>query len=88
MKSPGIKARSGRLPAPLQAVASSVRLHDPPAEAPPPPELPETPPHASQVTAPHTGDHSIFAPILIGMFIQLIKCKLMTLTTMCSRLRI
>lgn len=71
MKSPGIKARSlsGKLPAPLQAVASSVRLHDPPPELPPPPppELPETPPHTSQVTTVlHTGDHSVFAPVLLG----------------------
>nr|XP_050847425.1 protein son of sevenless isoform X7 [Vespula vulgaris] len=72
LKSPGIKARSlsGKLPAPLQAVASSVRLHDPPPEVPPPPppELPETPPHTSQVTVPHTGDHSVFAPVLLGAF--------------------
>ncbi|XP_043666195.1 protein son of sevenless isoform X4 [Vespula pensylvanica] len=69
LKSPGIKARSlsGKLPAPLQAVASSVRLHDPPPEVPPP-ELPETPPHTSQVTVPHTGDHSVFAPVLLGAF--------------------
>ncbi|XP_024936708.1 protein son of sevenless isoform X2 [Cephus cinctus] len=68
LKSPGIKARSlsGKLPAPLQAVASSVRLHDPAPEAPPPPELPETPPHTSQIMAPHTGDHSVFAPVLLG----------------------
>ncbi|KAL2716566.1 protein son of sevenless isoform X2 [Vespula squamosa] len=70
LKSPGIKARSlsGKLPAPLQAVASSVRLHDPQPEMPPPPppELPETPPHTSQVTVPHTGDHSVFAPVLLG----------------------
>ncbi|XP_015185828.1 PREDICTED: protein son of sevenless isoform X3 [Polistes dominula] len=69
LKSPGIKARSlsGKLPAPLQA-ASSVRLHDPPPEVPPPlpPELPETPPHTSQVAIPHTGDHSVFAPVLLG----------------------
>ncbi|XP_025160647.1 protein son of sevenless isoform X2 [Harpegnathos saltator] len=66
LKSPGIKARSlsGKLPAPLQAMASSVRLHDPPTEAPPPPELPETPPHASQVVTSHTGDHNVFAPVL------------------------
>ncbi|XP_046816652.1 protein son of sevenless isoform X6 [Vespa crabro] len=72
LKSPGIKARSlsGKLPAPLQAVASSVRLHDPPPEVPPPPppDLPETPPHTSQVTVPHTGDHSVFAPVLLGAF--------------------
>ncbi|XP_019883701.2 protein son of sevenless isoform X1 [Camponotus floridanus] len=69
LKSPGIKASrslSGKLPAPLQTVASSVRLHDPPSEAPPPLELPETPPHASQVTVPHIGDHSVFAPVLLG----------------------
>ncbi|XP_012264041.1 protein son of sevenless [Athalia rosae] len=68
LKSPGIKARSlsGRLPAPLQAVASTVRLHDPPTEPPPPPELPETPPHTSQMAPPHTGDHSVFAPVLLG----------------------
>lgn len=66
LKSPGIKARSlsGKLPAPLQAMASSVRLHDPPAETAPPPELPETPPHNSQV--PHTGDHCVFAPVMLG----------------------
>ncbi|XP_014598589.1 PREDICTED: protein son of sevenless isoform X4 [Polistes canadensis] len=71
LKSPGIKARSlsGKLPAPLQA-ASSVRLHDPLPEVPPPPppELPETPPHTSQVAIPHTGDHSVFAPVLLGAF--------------------
>ncbi|XP_067213799.1 protein son of sevenless isoform X2 [Linepithema humile] len=68
LKSPGIKARSlsGRLPAPLHAVTSSVRLHDPPAEAPPPPELPETPPHVSQSTISHIGDHSVCAPIFLG----------------------
>lgn len=69
LKSPGIKASrslSGRLPAPLQAVASTVRLSDPPTEAPPPPELPETPPHTSQIAPPHTGDHSVFAPVLLG----------------------
>ncbi|XP_020291332.1 protein son of sevenless isoform X2 [Pseudomyrmex gracilis] len=68
LKSPGIKARSlsGRLPAPLHAVTSTVRLHGPPAEAPPSPELPETPPHASQITVPHVGDHSVFAPVLLG----------------------
>lgn len=67
LKSPGIKARSlsGKLPAPLQAVASSVRLHDHPSEAPPP-ELPETPPHTSHVTISHVVDHSIFAPVLLG----------------------
>lgn len=67
LKSPGIKARSlsGKLPAPLQAVASSVRLHDPPPEAPPP-ELPETPPHTSHITVSHIGDHSVFAPVLLG----------------------
>ncbi|XP_003486811.1 protein son of sevenless isoform X1 [Bombus vosnesenskii] len=67
LKSPGIKARSlsGKLPAPLQAVASSVRLHDPPPEAPPP-ELPETPPHASHITVSHIGDHTVFAPVLLG----------------------
>lgn len=66
MKSPGIKARSlsGKLPAPLQAVASTVRLHDPPSEVVRPQELPETPPHAMQ--PPHTGDHSVFAPVLLG----------------------
>ncbi|XP_043503129.1 protein son of sevenless isoform X4 [Polistes fuscatus] len=71
LKSPGIKARSlsGKLPAPLQA-ASSVRLNDPLPEVPPPPppELPETPPHTSQVAIPHTGDHSVFAPVLLGAF--------------------
>ncbi|XP_051162718.1 protein son of sevenless isoform X1 [Leptopilina boulardi] len=66
LKSPGIKARSlsGKLPAPLQAMASSVRLHDPPAESAPPLELPETPPHNSQM--PHTGDHCVFAPVMLG----------------------
>lgn len=67
LKSPGIKASrslSGKLPAPLQTVTSSVRSHDPTAEAPPPSELPETPPHASQV--PQIGDYSVFAPILLG----------------------
>lgn len=70
LKSPGIKARSlsGRLPAPLHAVTSTVRLHGPPAEAPPSPELPETPPHASQITVPHVGDHSVFAPVLLGKY--------------------
>ncbi|KAM0730412.1 Protein son of sevenless [Formica fusca] len=68
LKSPGIKAsRSLRLPAPLQMVTSCVMLsHDPPPETLPPPELPETPPHASQVTVPHTGDHSVFAPVLLA----------------------
>lgn len=66
LKSPGIKARSmsGKLPAPLQAVASSVRLHDPTPEVLPP-ELPETPPHTSQNMI-HTSDHSVFAPVLLG----------------------
>ncbi|XP_032686122.1 protein son of sevenless [Odontomachus brunneus] len=67
LKSPGIKARSlsGRLPAPLHTiVTSNVKLHDPPTEAPPPPELPETPPHASQIIASHTGDHNVFASAL------------------------
>ncbi|KAH0550348.1 protein son of sevenless isoform X2 [Cotesia glomerata] len=65
LKSPGIKARSmsGKLPAPLQAMASSVRLHDPTPE--PAPELPETPPHNSQ-NMTHSSDHSVFAPILLG----------------------
>ncbi|XP_034944286.1 protein son of sevenless [Chelonus insularis] len=65
LKSPGIKARSmsGKLPAPLQAVASSVRLHDPTPD--PPTELPETPPHTSQNTI-HSSDHSVFAPVLLG----------------------
>ncbi|EZA51345.1 protein son of sevenless isoform X2 [Ooceraea biroi] len=68
LKSPGIKARSlsGRLPTPLHAVTSSIRLHDPPVEAPAPTELPETPPHGSQIGVPHTGDHSVFAPVLLG----------------------
>lgn len=65
LKSPGIKARSGRLPAPLHVVTSSVRLHDSPADAFPH-ELPETPPHGSQITVPHI-DHSVFAPVLFGM---------------------
>ncbi|KAK0167272.1 hypothetical protein PV327_004694 [Microctonus hyperodae] len=67
LKSPGIKARSmsGKLPAPLQAVASSVRLHDPAPEFTPQPELPETPPHTSQ-TMLHSSDHSVFAPVLLG----------------------
>ncbi|XP_043289041.1 protein son of sevenless [Venturia canescens] len=68
LKSPGIKARSlsGKLPAPLQAVASSVRLHDPAPEGPPPPDLPETPPHTSHASSTHKGDHSVFAPVLLG----------------------
>lgn len=53
------------MPAPLQAVASSVRLHDPPPEAPPP-ELPETPPHTSHIIVSHVGDHTVFAPVLLG----------------------
>lgn len=67
LKSPGIKARnlSGKSPAPLQTVASTVRLHDPPPEALPP-ELPETPPHTSHITVSHVGDHSVFAPVLLG----------------------
>lgn len=65
LKSPGIKVRSlsTRLPAPLHVVASSVRLHDSLTEAPPPPELPETPPHVSQITiVSHTEDHNVIAP--------------------------
>ncbi|XP_058800908.1 protein son of sevenless isoform X2 [Phymastichus coffea] len=73
LKSPGIKARSlsGKLPAPLQAVASSVRLHDPPSmtqEIPvreAPSDLPETPPHGSSFSST-TSDHSVFAPVLLG----------------------
>ncbi|XP_057317844.1 protein son of sevenless [Microplitis mediator] len=65
LKSPGIKARSmsGKSLAPLQAMASSVKLHDPTPE--PPPELPETPPHTSQNMI-HSSDHSVFAPVLLG----------------------
>lgn len=72
LKSPGIKARSARLPAPLHVVASSVRLHDSPADAFSH-ELPETPPHIlqSQITVPHLVDHSVFAPVLIGMYLCL-----------------
>ncbi|XP_063972352.1 protein son of sevenless isoform X1 [Diachasmimorpha longicaudata] len=64
LKSPGLKPRSlsGKLPAPLQAVASSVRLHDPTPEVHP--ELPESP-HTIQSSA-HIGDHSVFAPVLLG----------------------
>ncbi|EFN63411.1 Protein son of sevenless [Camponotus floridanus] len=61
LKSPGIKTSrslSGKSPTPLQTVVSS-KLH------PPPLELPETPPHAPQVTVPHIGDHSIFAPVIL-----------------------
>ncbi|XP_071573969.1 protein son of sevenless isoform X1 [Temnothorax nylanderi] len=65
LKSPGIKARSGRLPAPLHVVASSVRLHDSLADTFPH-ELPETPPHGSQITVPHIVDHSVFAPVLFA----------------------
>ncbi|OXU26718.1 hypothetical protein TSAR_013174 [Trichomalopsis sarcophagae] len=70
LKSPGIKARSlsGKLPAPLQAVASSVRLHDPPTmsqEISAPSDLPETPPHGSSFSST-TSDYSVFAPVLLG----------------------
>jgi len=70
LKSPGIKARSGRLPAPLHVVTSSVRLHDSPADTFPH-ELPETPPHGSQITVPHIVDHSVFAPVLFGTHLYL-----------------
>ncbi|XP_011870964.1 PREDICTED: protein son of sevenless [Vollenhovia emeryi] len=59
LKSPGIKARSGKLPAPLQMVAA--KLHDSPADITPH-ELPETPPHGIQMTS-QTGDHSGFMPV-------------------------
>ncbi|XP_028047175.1 protein son of sevenless isoform X2 [Monomorium pharaonis] len=66
LKSPGIKARSARLPAPLHVVTSSVKLHDSPADAFSQ-GLPETPPHVSQITVPsHTVDVSVpvlFAPV-------------------------
>ncbi|XP_025995315.1 protein son of sevenless isoform X2 [Solenopsis invicta] len=65
LKSPGIKARSGRLPAPLHVVTSSVRLHESPADAFPH-GLPETPPHGSQITIPHVMDHSVFVPVLLA----------------------
>ncbi|XP_071630892.1 protein son of sevenless isoform X2 [Temnothorax longispinosus] len=65
LKSPGIKARSGRLPAPLHVVASSVRLHDSSADTFPH-ELPETPPHGSQITVPHIVDLSVFAPVIFA----------------------
>ena len=66
LKSPGIKNRSfaSKLPAPLQAMASTVRLHDPPSASSDsnPIELPETPPHGGS----YTSDHSVFAPVLLG----------------------
>lgn len=68
LKSPGIKARSVR-PAPLHVVTSSVRLHDSPADAFSH-ELPETPPHGSQITVPHIVD-SVFAPVLFGIHLYL-----------------
>ncbi|KAJ8668108.1 hypothetical protein QAD02_009771 [Eretmocerus hayati] len=69
LKSPGIKARSlsGKLPAPLQAVASTVRLNDPSSsnqELTLISDMPETPPHGSSSSI--GGDHSVFAPVLIG----------------------
>lgn len=69
LKSPGIKARNIRLPAPLHVVTSSVRLHDSPADAFSH-ELPETPPHGSQITVPHIVD-SVFAPVLFGINLYL-----------------
>ena len=51
-----------KLPAPLQAMASTVRLHDPPSATEPvaPSDLPETPPHGS------SSDYSVFAPVLLS----------------------
>ncbi|XP_018397980.1 PREDICTED: protein son of sevenless [Cyphomyrmex costatus] len=65
LKSPGIKARSGRLPAPLHVVTSNVRLHDSSADTLSH-ELPETPPHGPQSTIPHIVDHSVFAPVMFA----------------------
>jgi hypothetical protein len=70
LKSPGIKARSGRLPAPLHVIASSGRLHDSPADAFPH-GLPETPPHGSQITIPHVTDQSVFVPVFLSMHLYL-----------------
>ncbi|XP_018300982.1 protein son of sevenless isoform X2 [Mycetomoellerius zeteki] len=66
LKSPGIKARTGRLPAPLHVVTSNIRLHDSSADTLSH-ELPETPPHGPQVTTvPHIVDHSVFAPVMFA----------------------
>lgn len=65
LKSPGIKARSGKLPAPLHMVTSNVRLHDSPADTFPH-ELPETPPHGPQNIVPHI-DHSVFPPVIFAV---------------------
>ncbi|XP_018375148.1 PREDICTED: protein son of sevenless isoform X2 [Trachymyrmex cornetzi] len=63
LKSPGIKARTGR-PAPLHVVTSNIRLHDSSADTLSH-ELPETPPHGPQfTTVPHIVDHSVFAPVM------------------------
>ncbi|XP_018355699.1 PREDICTED: protein son of sevenless isoform X2 [Trachymyrmex septentrionalis] len=62
LKSPGIKARTGRLPAPLHVVTSNIRLHDSSADTLSH-ELPETPPHGPHLpTVPQ--DHSVFAPVM------------------------
>ena len=67
LKSPGIKARTGRLPAPLHVVTSNIRLHDSSADTLSH-ELPETPPHGPHLpTVPQ--DHSVFAPVMFpGMY--------------------
>ncbi|XP_014209785.1 protein son of sevenless isoform X2 [Copidosoma floridanum] len=74
LKTPGIKARtlSGKLPAPLQAVASSVRLHDPPStsattaqEILASSELRESSPQRSSFSMGQS-DHSNFIQALLG----------------------